>query len=261
MKTFKCPGRNRIQSDQYMKWYLLNGKSSMLYTCCEECYNKYIKGTDQEKNYELNDNLNNCNCDFLLYKTDCDFSDCSLINKKIRLSIIDESGERFKNDNTTFFVTSNSKLFAIIENLDQQLHSYIGITEFSINNNKLNSKNLLKEDFTKYMLEIELLPLNQKKNIIFDEINVHFKLCTYNELDTFNIFELLQLPDGTFIDPGGKPWLKLNSTTSKFKAFLDVSLYECVTNNESEFNFTIKFTDNIENQLNEIVDNIININI
>src|SRR5579885_1199718 len=110
MSQFKCPGRTRIQ-DKNVKWYLQKGLSSNIYTCCQDCYLKFIKGTDLEKNFDECDNLSNCNCDYLLYKTDCNFNDCSVSQDSIRISIIDISGKRFKNNNNEFSVFPNSKLF------------------------------------------------------------------------------------------------------------------------------------------------------
>jgi len=50
MSVPSCKGRIRVKEND-RKWYLEKGKSSMLYTCCEACYNNYIKNTPNEQNY------------------------------------------------------------------------------------------------------------------------------------------------------------------------------------------------------------------
>lgn len=238
----KCPGRKRVQ-DKNTKWYLQKGFSCSVYTCCEDCYFKYIKGTPQEKNYEEYDNLSNCNCDFLFYKTDCNFEDCSLTENNFRISLIDITGKRFKNNKNEFSVSphifENSKLFVTIENLNIEATSYINLNFLSLDNKEINLKAYLKDDLTKHILEIELDPKLIKQS--FDETLVKLSVSKFNKLESLNIFELLHLPDGTFIDPMGKPWLKFKNDAVKYKAFLDVTLYETVPMEEFKFNLFIKF--------------------
>src|SRR5271166_3449919 len=103
-KSGACQGRIRV-SNMATKWYLDKNKSSMLYTCCEDCYNKYIIGTPQENDFEEYEAEGSANCDYFLYNTDCNFQDCSIVKHNIRVSIIDIMGNRFKlHDENTFLI-------------------------------------------------------------------------------------------------------------------------------------------------------------
>ena len=143
MSVPHCKGRIRVKEND-RKWYLEKGKSSMLYTCCEACYNNYIKNTPNEQNYVETTAVNGANCDYLLYETNCNFVDCSVTKNGIRVSIIDSTGRRCKlspNDNTTFLAKNGDTYSFLIENLTDNPNketSKIMLDACKINNEEFN---------------------------------------------------------------------------------------------------------------------------
>ena len=62
---YPCPGSKRVSDAR--TWYTPPGKSTSQCTICEECFNKYIKGTKDEFNFGEYSHLNSCNCDYETY--------------------------------------------------------------------------------------------------------------------------------------------------------------------------------------------------
>jgi len=242
-----CPGRERVNKPG-AKWYLKSGLLSTQYTCCESCYLKYIKGTIEENKYTETTNLNFCNCDYLLYKTDCDFADCSVVDKNIRISITDEFGRRLNNNGSEFYVYPNTKLYLLIENLNEDTNSFLEIKDILINHKNYDIDQ--KKNYIKYLCEI-LLPKEKE----WDKTIINLKICLTNKIDTMNLFKLKQLPDGSMVDPFGKQWLKFAAYNPNYRTFLDVSLYECLPENELEFTIILieKLLDNHTEQIVDIV--------
>jgi hypothetical protein len=57
-----CPLSTRVTD--FRKWYIPNGKTSQQCTYCEECYEKFVRGTDQDKGFTWKNDLLQCNCDY-----------------------------------------------------------------------------------------------------------------------------------------------------------------------------------------------------
>lgn len=57
-----CPGMTYVV-DPSRKWYIPEGKASSECTYCEECYEKYVKGTDDEKLMRCKTISDSCCCD------------------------------------------------------------------------------------------------------------------------------------------------------------------------------------------------------
>ena len=63
MSTYlPCPLSTRVADSR--KWYIPGGKTAQECTYCEECYEKFVRGTDQDKGFTSNNKLVRCNCDY-----------------------------------------------------------------------------------------------------------------------------------------------------------------------------------------------------
>jgi hypothetical protein len=271
MTELICNGRIRCtQNDR--KWYLKKGESSLVYSCCEICFNNHIKDTPKEEFYVETSYIHSANCDYYLYDSDYNFEDCSIILNNIRLSIIDDMGHRFKLDKeleNTFLVDENIEYRFVIENLSaykDKENSKIKLDYCKINNDefKLYSPNEMEN----YIIEAKVSPLNTNKNSStyntikdddqnyvmvnttnFENLNLSendnliFVVSKYNLFDNYQISELMQKDNGTFVDHTyGIEMLKLNTNEQniKYKGFIGIEIYSNDTNNNASFNITIK---------------------
>lgn len=57
-----CPGTSKVSYSR--DWYIPDGYISATCTCCNVCFDKYIKNTRSEKKFRKQGQLSNCNCDF-----------------------------------------------------------------------------------------------------------------------------------------------------------------------------------------------------
>lgn len=257
-----CLGRTKIMQ-QDRKWYIDKKKSSMLYTCCEGCFNNYIKGTDKESEYhEINTSNGGTNCDFLLYKTECDFQDCSITKNNIRVSCIDNAGNRYKLDSKslepTFLVQKNDTYSLLIENLTDDLlkeSSMISLEKCKINNNLFE---IMKEDnFMPFIVETEIIPQLHSEtdhNISNTDDDIIFTVLRYSQFTMVNVSGLTEISD----DHLNEYMYPVQSNT-KYKGFLGMCIYKCDPSNIIDFSITIKRIDHLSEIQNDNMDGTFNI--
>ena len=317
MSTPSCKGRIRVTEND-RKWYVEKGKSSMLYTCCEECFNNNIKDTPKEETYELGTFVG-ANCDYFLYETDCNFEDCSITNNGFRVSIVTDNGKRCKlstTENATFLVKEGDIYSLVIENLTGDVTSEmqrIMLETLTINNDEFQLDS--SEKWAPYIIEARITmnqmtfndklsdktndkspndmpkPIIKKLSHMYDEnetdepneinetihslsninevndnsesnkklINQYddlvFTLIKCNHGSLFNISELEQSLPNIFCDPSGIPLLKLQPKENiNYKAFLGINIYECNSNDTSQFSISVKYVSENESNSNDEFD-------
>jgi len=245
-----CKGRERvIEKDR--KWYIDKNKSAELYTCCEECYVKYIKNTPNEDNYTEIQHVINPNCDYFLYETDCNFEDCSFVKNNIRVSVVDNMGKRYKKTliENTIYIPNDIKTYnLIIENLLMEK----GTTKLSLENCSINNKqiNILYDMNTLF----SIIELNIDEGFVNDEYDdIHLSISQYIKHDFFPITELPQNENGVIYNTLGTPLLQIkNKPNEKTKAVLGVDVYKCDNSKITDFYLTV-INNNID-ELNELND-------
>jgi hypothetical protein len=259
MSLKHCPGRLHYPLESLNeKWYTIKTKSCYYYTCCQECYEKYIKGTNKEILFEETKGLSGCNCDYLIYDTDCNFSDCSSTKNDVRISIIDNLGKRFKktlsNDNYNLIceIPKNSEYSLFIENLfkDENENSFISVEYLFVNDKKceiIGISNLEKYTF-EFLVSLEgIFPELSNENILsMDNIEIRLKINKYKLLlnRSPKMLELDQDPNGFFVDLNGHKVIKApNDAENNYKAFVGLNLYHNEIKNQTEFTIQIKHND------------------
>jgi len=60
--SYPCPGQNRVTDQR--TWYIPAGQTARECTYCQECYNKFIRGTSYDNGFASLTNGLDCNCDF-----------------------------------------------------------------------------------------------------------------------------------------------------------------------------------------------------
>ena len=218
-----CQGRTKILL-QDRKWYKDKNKSSMLYTCCEYCYENYIKGTNKENDHiEIDVSGGGTNCDYLLYNTDCDFKDCSIILNNIRVSVVDVMGYRYKliDSIDPTFSADNDSYTIIVENLTDNMlkeTSMMFLEKCYINDDEFQLSN--EENFTPFIMEMDV---NQEGDVN----NIDLLMAKYEQK---SIMQMSELSD--------------HVANGKYKAFLGMCLYECVPENVINFSFSVNKNNN-----------------
>ncbi len=248
-----CKGRERI-TNKDRKWYGVKGKSTDIYTCCEDCYIKFIKDTSKEESYFEIQNVINPNCDYFLYETNCNFEDCSFIKNNIRVSIIDNMGRRYKKNtiDDIIYMTNDNKTYAIIiENLlvNDEL-SKLSLESCSINDQLVDfslDTNIL---FSIIELNIDDGFINNNE---YD--NIYLSVNQYIKHDFCPITELPQNNSGMIYSTTGIPLLQIiNKPNEKTKAILGIDVYKCDNNKIIDFHLTVtnKNVDEID-EIDEII--------
>lgn len=263
-----CIGRKRT-SDKNAKWFVYKDLSSIEYTCCQFCFDTKVKGTEEEKHYKLyidkDIGLGDCNCDYEMNNTNCNFMDCSIVSDGIRISFMDLTGKRFKFVDSKFVQQKDSnECILILENMgDDDLL-------FEVNKIIINGETftLFKNNTSSDILELNIQKImNQKMEInkIIDgqysdeendkmpelqQVNESSKddnhvnlpmtefcieISKHIKRENVSICALKRLFDGTFVDDMGTPWLKLGEEGKKFKIMLDLNMYE-TENDKSQLN-------------------------
>jgi hypothetical protein len=213
------------------------GKPSTLYTCCEECYYNYVKGTDNEASHIECDAVGNCNCDYQLYNSTCDFEDCSVKNDLIRVSIVDHEGLRCKSKNNTFHVKPGHSYTILVENLTPS-SSKIAIDSCMINEEELKISK--KENFSKYIVESTVESPNSENTVD----NIKLTVSLYKQFQDSLTFRELQCNNGVLADETGTPWMKLGANAeSKYKATLNLDIYESKPTDNQTFDIVVIHTD------------------
>lgn len=226
-----CPGK-KVSSDDNRTWYLDKNKSSMLYTCCEGCFNNYIKGTDNEQNF-IQINGGAANCDYNFYNSDCNFIDCSITTNNIRLSITDTTGRRYKlstNEENTFLMDSICDYIITLENLvDNKIEeiSRINIEKIKINTDTLTIDSDI--NFSPYVIDLPIdnSEMSDIDDEIWIEISKYDKKTILHTSDEFNTIDNID-----FIMP--------NSQNFKHKGFLGLCIYSADPNNDISIYFKVK---------------------
>lgn len=237
MSIKPCAGRVRVNDER--KWFIEKGKPSTLYTCCEECYYKYIKGTPKESNYLECDAVGNCNCDYQLYNSDCNFEDCCVQNDYVRVSILNKEGERCKSKNNVFHIKPNQSYSILVENLKlEKGDDYkIALDLCLINDEKLEISN--KENFSKYIIETNVNGPNNENTID----NIKLIICVYTKFKDSVVIKELDCNNGVLIDEFKKPWMHIETTTeSKYRASLNLDVYEAKEENNQGFDIIVVHT-------------------
>lgn len=125
-EQYPCPGSKRVSDAR--TWYTPPGKLTSQCTICEECFNKYIKGTKDEFNFGEYSHLNSCNCDYeTYYETYDDTVGCK--QNGIKVTILNAKTGQYCN-----------KVENEIANLNGVMHVVLPTcTEYMIRINNLNN--------------------------------------------------------------------------------------------------------------------------
>ena len=140
-----CPNRHRVSDDR--NWYVPLGKTLDECTYCEECYNKFIKGTVIDIGYTVYGNVNDCNCDYPK-----DLGKNCFMNNDIKVSVIDaKTYDAYKiKSNKKVIVPKNAKYMICVENMNRTSDSYFIIDECIVDGKIVN----LDSDYIKNDIEI-----------------------------------------------------------------------------------------------------------
>lgn len=267
MNDIECPGRIHVKLDNF-KWYKLKNVSAMIYTCCEICYNKYIKNTHDENKYEeyICDTV--CSCDYQIYNEE-NISLSTTTKNMIRLSLIDIYGKRYQKNNTDdnyieYIIPANiknelNKCHIFIENLTNDPNLCLYLDDMFLNDMEcfLGTSN----NMGKTLIEFDLAlysTLSPDKNKIGDDnlevIEMRFKVYKYR-LDftkSVNLYPLIR-KNNAFVDISGNEIIKLpDEPDTQHKALVCINIFENNKNDYEEFILKIKFCDMVQNVTDDI---------
>lgn len=252
----KCCGRKKIKASNH-KWYIEKNKSPTFYLCCEVCYNQYIKGTKDETNYKESAFSTEANCDYMMYKTDCNFTDCAFIVNNIRISVIDDMGNRYKKstmDDKTFIIPNKKSYSIIIENLNEVDNKQIPNTRIALEGFKINGGqfNLGKlTDFMQYVIEAQITLQEDNNSSEIENDIIILKVNRYERLDTLPIMELKEKENGIFYNDS-LPLIKLQTDKDfKYKAFTSIDIYKTI-GPPTDFCFYVNRTKGIIEDMNDV---------
>jgi len=149
-EQYPCPGDRRVSDAR--TWYTPPNKLTSECTICEECFDKYIKGTPNEDSFGVYSHLNSCNCNYETH--------------------FDKSGFEQNNIKITVMNAKTRQKYSKLENTMANLNGVVHVvlptcTEYMIHIDNLSTDNYSYFTFESGFVGDKKIVINQGSKIYY----------------------------------------------------------------------------------------------
>jgi len=193
-----CPGPRGVNDSR--TWYIPAGKTSSECTYCEECFIRYIRGTDADRYgaFTTSRSLGNCTCDYPK-----NYANCSLERGGMRVMIVDAKtstmypvleGENIANLNGVMHVVvpTATEYTICVENMDKTSDHF-----FAIESAKVGEKPIVinggKIIYYKNLTEVKGFATGTNDSFMFMSQSSREKIEGIKPLDGENVSNIISL--------------------------------------------------------------------